>query len=237
MAAEQPAHCHPPAASCATAAFAASAAQNLRRRFLASNRRFDYNRDMNRRNREDGATMDRVITIERHILQQEKRHPEATGVLTQILYDIALAGKLVSRETTRAGLADILGLTGSMNVQGEQVAQLDEFADAAIIRRLSITGGLGRRGSPAPRLLRGEIEYSHVILRRYFPARFHLLYPAYLWLAVSRTVQQVRGARPGASRLACVMELASNVIPEVLRALSRRDRRGGGRTQGGEGAR
>ena len=91
--------------------------------------------------------MDKVITIERHILQQEKRHPEATGVLTSILYDIALAGKLISRETTRAGLADILGLTGSRNVQGEQVAKLDEYADAAIIRLNQFTGRLAAMAS------------------------------------------------------------------------------------------
>ena len=66
--------------------------------------------------------MNEVMTIERHILDQQKHHPEATGVLTNILYDIALAGKLIARETTRAGLADILGLTGLFNIQGEEVA-------------------------------------------------------------------------------------------------------------------
>jgi fructose-1,6-bisphosphatase I len=63
-------------------------------------------------------------------------------VLTSILYDIALAGKLISRETNRAGLTDILGLTTSINVQGERVAKLDEFANAAIIRLNQYTGRL-----------------------------------------------------------------------------------------------
>jgi fructose-1,6-bisphosphatase I len=93
------------------------------------------------------VTMDGVITIERHILRQEKRHPEATGVLTSILYDVALAGKLIARETTRAGLADILGLTGFVNVQGEQVAKLDEFANTAIIRLNQFTGRLAAMAS------------------------------------------------------------------------------------------
>jgi fructose-1,6-bisphosphatase I len=87
-------------------------------------------------------SVEKVITIERHILAQQKLFPEATGVLTSLLYDIALAGKLISRETTRAGLAEILGLTGGMNVQGEQVAKLDEYADAAIIRLNQFTGRL-----------------------------------------------------------------------------------------------
>ena len=86
--------------------------------------------------------MDKVITIERHILEQQKQHPEATGVLTSILYDIALAGKIISRETTRAALEDILGLTGRLNVQGEEVAKLDQYANAAIVRLNQYTGRL-----------------------------------------------------------------------------------------------
>ena len=86
--------------------------------------------------------MDRVVTIERHILEQQKQHPEATGVLTSILYDLALAGKLIARETNRAGLTDILGLTGTLNIQGEEVAKLDEFANAAIVRINQFTGRL-----------------------------------------------------------------------------------------------
>jgi fructose-1,6-bisphosphatase I len=85
---------------------------------------------------------DSVITIERHILQQEKRHPEATGTLTSILYDIALAGKVIARETTLAGLQDILGLTGHFNVQGEEVAKLDEHANATIVRLNQFTARL-----------------------------------------------------------------------------------------------
>jgi fructose-1,6-bisphosphatase I len=91
--------------------------------------------------------VDGVITIERHILEQQKQHPEATGVLTSILYDIALAGKLIARETTRAGLADILGLTGLFNVQGEEVAKLDKYANEAIVRLNHFTGRLACMGS------------------------------------------------------------------------------------------
>jgi fructose-1,6-bisphosphatase I len=86
--------------------------------------------------------MDRVITIERHILAQQELHPEATGVLTSILYDVALAGKVIARETTRAALEDILGLTGRFNVQGEEVAKLDEYANATIVRLNQFTGRL-----------------------------------------------------------------------------------------------
>jgi len=91
--------------------------------------------------------VDRIVTIERHILAQQKLHPEATGVLTSILYDIALAGKLIARETNRAALTDILGLTGTFNIQGEEVAKLDEFANAAIIRLNQFTGRLAAMAS------------------------------------------------------------------------------------------
>ncbi len=88
-----------------------------------------------------------IMTIERHILEEQETHPEATGVLTNLLYDIALAGKVIASKTTRAGLAEILGLTGDINVQGEQVMKLDSFADQTIIRLNDHTGRLAAMAS------------------------------------------------------------------------------------------
>jgi len=68
------------------------------------------------------------ITLTRHIYERQKEHPEATGQLTGILNQVVLAAKVVSREVNKAGLAEILGLTGEQNVQGEEVRKLDEFA-------------------------------------------------------------------------------------------------------------
>jgi fructose-1,6-bisphosphatase I len=84
--------------------------------------------------------MDRIITIERHILHEQQMHPEATGVFTGLMYDIALAAKIIARETTRAGLVEILGLTGETNVQGEAQTKLDVFANNVMIRSNSYTG-------------------------------------------------------------------------------------------------
>ncbi len=83
-----------------------------------------------------------IITIERHILEQERAYPEATGVFTSLLYDIALAAKIIARETSRAGLVHILGLAGKTNVQGEAQMKLDVFANQTIIRMNSYTGRL-----------------------------------------------------------------------------------------------
>ncbi len=88
------------------------------------------------------ANIDTVITIERHILEQQRFHPEATGILTSLLYDIALAGKMVASQMSRAGLAQILGKTGSINIQGEQVAKMDQLADETIYMLNDHTGRL-----------------------------------------------------------------------------------------------
>lgn len=83
-----------------------------------------------------------IITIERHILEQQRAHPEATGVFTNLLYDIALAAKIIAREVSRAGLVQILGRAGTTNVQGEAQMKLDVFANQTIIRMNSYTGRL-----------------------------------------------------------------------------------------------
>ncbi len=86
--------------------------------------------------------MERIVTIDRHIIEQEREHPGATGVFSNLLYDIALAAKLIARETTRAGLAQILGLAGRVNVQGEEQMKLDVFAHETMVRMNSFTGRL-----------------------------------------------------------------------------------------------
>jgi len=89
----------------------------------------------------------RIMTIERHILEEQAYHPEATGVLTNLLYDIALAGKVIASKTTRAGLAEILGRTEDVNIQGEQVMKLDRFADLTIFRLNDHTGRVAAMAS------------------------------------------------------------------------------------------
>lgn len=83
-----------------------------------------------------------VITIDRHIIEQERLYPEATGAFSNILYDIALAAKIISREVNKAGLIDILGGAGTTNVHGEAVKKLDVFAHDVIFKALDHTGHL-----------------------------------------------------------------------------------------------
>ena len=88
-----------------------------------------------------------VVTISRHIVEQERLYPEATGAFSDILYDVALAAKIISREVNRAGLVDIVGSAGKFNVHGEEVRQLDMFANDVIFDAMDHTGNLCVIGS------------------------------------------------------------------------------------------
>lgn len=78
--------------------------------------------------------MSKIITLNNFILERQKDFPFATGELTNLLNDIAIASKIVNRDVNRAGLVDILGAKGDVNVQGEQQQKLDVIADEAFIR-------------------------------------------------------------------------------------------------------
>jgi fructose-1,6-bisphosphatase I len=81
-----------------------------------------------------------VILDEFIIRRQEEEAPYAKGALSRILRDIGLAAKIVNREVNKAGLVDILGTTGTTNVQGEEVKKLDVFANRRFIAALKLGG-------------------------------------------------------------------------------------------------
>lgn len=71
----------------------------------------------------------RVQTLDEFTIQQLRDFPNATGELSNLLRDIGLAAKRVNVEVNKAGLVDILGDAGSVNVQGEEVKKLDIYAN------------------------------------------------------------------------------------------------------------
>lgn len=71
----------------------------------------------------------RVQTLDEFTIQQMRDFPKATGELAGLLRDIGLAAKRVNVEVNKAGLVDILGDAGTMNVQGEEVKKLDIYAN------------------------------------------------------------------------------------------------------------
>jgi len=81
-----------------------------------------------------------VITIERFIIEQERLYPEATGELSNLLYDIALGTKIIAAAVRRAGILNIFGSAGAINVQGEEQQKLDVFANEALKNSMSHTG-------------------------------------------------------------------------------------------------
>ena len=70
-----------------------------------------------------------ILTLDEFTLTQLRQFPKATGELSRLLRDIALAAKRVNVEVNKAGLVDILGDAGSINIQGEDVKKLDIFAN------------------------------------------------------------------------------------------------------------
>src|SRR5690554_7843254 len=78
----------------------------------------------------------RIVTLEEFIIQAQNRFPGATGELSQLLRDIGLAAKIISKEVRQAGITNILGNDGSRNVHKESVKKLDLFADQQLISAL-----------------------------------------------------------------------------------------------------
>ncbi|NCT93706.1 MAG: class 1 fructose-bisphosphatase [Chitinophagaceae bacterium] len=70
-----------------------------------------------------------ILTLDEFTLQQLRQFPSATGELSSLLRDIGLAAKRVNVEVNKAGLVDILGDYGTVNVQGEDVKKLDIYAN------------------------------------------------------------------------------------------------------------
>ncbi|HVZ42146.1 MAG TPA: class 1 fructose-bisphosphatase [Candidatus Kapabacteria bacterium] len=84
-----------------------------------------------------------LITIERHIADQEHMHSEASGKFSRLLRDLMLAVRVIQREVRRAGLSDIFGLAGGKeNIHGEMVKKLDVLSNDTIIRAMRYGGHL-----------------------------------------------------------------------------------------------
>ena len=82
------------------------------------------------------------VTVTEHILLRQAKSSAATGQFTRLLYDLILAAKTIWRNVDSAGLANILGRTGAINVQGERVQKLDEYANNVIIHCMERSGTL-----------------------------------------------------------------------------------------------
>jgi fructose-1,6-bisphosphatase I len=84
--------------------------------------------------------MDNVKTLGQFIIEKQADFPYAKGELSRLLRDIGIAAKIVNREVNKAGLMDILGHAGCINIQGESQQKLDVYADQQFIAALKCGG-------------------------------------------------------------------------------------------------
>ena len=84
-----------------------------------------------------------ILTIQQHILQEQKRFPGASGEFSWLLSGITLATKMIQAQVRRAGLTDILGAAGETNVQGELQQKLDVYADEVLMHCLGVRESIG----------------------------------------------------------------------------------------------
>jgi fructose-1,6-bisphosphatase I len=83
---------------------------------------------------EEGTTLDRYLT------ESIRDYPGATGTFVNLMQSVALAAKLISSRVNRAGLAGMFGGTGEINIQGEFVQKLDQYANLTFMRSLEHRG-------------------------------------------------------------------------------------------------
>lgn len=78
--------------------------------------------------------------LDRFIKNNQNQFAYASGELSQLLRDIALASKVVNREISKAGLIDIMGAVGSQNTAGDDQQKLDVLANIRFTRALAKGG-------------------------------------------------------------------------------------------------
>ncbi len=81
-------------------------------------------------------------SIARHLVDQGKSIPGATGEFTCLLWDLTIAFKIISNQVNKAGLAEIIGLTDQENIHGERLTKLDVFAHKTIFQAMDHGGHL-----------------------------------------------------------------------------------------------
>ena len=83
-----------------------------------------------------------LVTLTRHLIEEQTKHPDSRGEFSNMFLDLTLALKIISREVMKAGLVNILGETSDTNIQGETVMKLDRYADDRIFKAMDHGGHL-----------------------------------------------------------------------------------------------
>ncbi len=114
-----------------------------------------------------------IVTVQQHIIEQQRQHPTATGEFSWLLSGITLSTKIISSYVRRAGLVDVLGEAGgggtggNKNVQGEIVQKLDIIANDTLVRTLGYRGNVGIVASEEdnePRVLKEAKAGKYIVM-------------------------------------------------------------------------
>src|SRR3989442_4067744 len=108
-----------------------------------------------------------INTVERHFLENKGRNPHPTEEFSWLLSGITLATKIIAAYVQRAGLLEIMGQTGRINVQGEEVQKLDEFANEVLVRCLGYRGNIGilvSEEDEEPRMIQEAESGKYIVL-------------------------------------------------------------------------
>lgn len=101
-----------------------------------------------------------IVTAQQYFIEQQKEnYPDASGAFSWLLSGVTLATKMIQAKVRRAGLVDILGAEGNVNVQGEEQQKLDVYANRALLHCLGIrdtVGVLASEENDEPILLPGK---------------------------------------------------------------------------------
>nr|MDQ2731730.1 fructose-1,6-bisphosphatase [Armatimonadota bacterium] len=86
--------------------------------------------------------MTHLLTLEQHLIEEQRHTPGASGDFTGLMTSIAVAAKVITREVRRAGLNGVLGQAGSSNSHGETQQKLDLLANDLLCKTILHTGHL-----------------------------------------------------------------------------------------------
>lgn len=95
-----------------------------------------------------------MLTLEQFIIDRQEQFPHSTGAFSRLIRDVSVAAKLVNWHMRRAGLIDVAGASGEVNVQGEVQQKMDALAHDEFVRAL-------RRGGEC--CLIGSEEHAEAI--------------------------------------------------------------------------
>lgn len=108
-------------------------------------------------------------TLTRFLIEEQRRHPNATGGFTALVNDVRLACKRIAKVIGRGALEESLGAAGTTNVQGEQQMKLDVLANDIFVRTNEWGGQLAG-------MLSEEMADPYLIPAEYPRGRYLLLF-------------------------------------------------------------